>query len=493
MFAAWLGRTPGRVPTLSAVLALGLLQTVGSTALAQGETAAQRAVQEAKRYSGITLTLEWQAGLQALDPLQFSGPLWERLTGIKIKVVEVPLPEVFSKVMLDHRSGGGSFDIVDVVPSWLPDLAQAGALEPLDAFVDKFGYRDELKGIAPTFRDNWMTVNGRTYGLADDGDVLVLYYRKDIFGDPAVRGAFKGRYGYDLAAPKTWKQFSEIGSFLSEYLKPAGVYGASAIRDPAFAQYMFQERFRNEGGRFFDARSMKATINSAIGVRVLAEMREENRFMPPGVETSKFAENLAQFLNGESAMTISWPPVGRWAAGYGTDNKAMAFVPKSKVVGKVGYALPPGGHPQLAIGHILAVAANSKNKEAAYLFIQWLNSEDISIKRVQLPYALRDPFRTSHYTNPEYLAKWAEANSYLATLKASSESGLFDLSVIQTDKYEEVLRQGFSRLWAGENARKILDDLARQWDEITHRVGVDKQRAAYTSWAAKPGAYPNGR
>ena len=62
--------------------------------------------------------------------------------------------------------------------------------------------------------------------------------------------------------------------------------------------------------------------------------------------------------------------------------------------------------------------------------------------------------------------------------------------MIQTDKYEEVLRQGFSRLWAGEDAKSILDDLAKQWDEITRRVGVEKQRAVYSEWAAKPGAYP---
>ena len=78
-------------------------------------------------------------------------------------------------------------------------------------------------------------------------------------------------------------------------------------------------------------------------------------------------------------------------------------------------------------------------------------------------------------------------------LKAGSEAGLFDLSLIQTDKYEEVLRQGFSWLWAGEDAQKILDDLARQWDEITMRVGVEKQRAVYAGRAAKPGAYPKGR
>ena len=173
-----------RVAALSIVL---ILHAVGTVAHAQGQTAAQRAVEEAKKYAGTTLTLEWQAGLQSLDPLNFSGPLWESLTGIKIKVVEIPLPEVFSKIMLDYRSGGGSFDVVDVVPSWMPDLAQAGALEPLDAYVDKYGYRDELKKIAPTFRDNWMISNGKTYAFADDGDVLILYFRKDISAIPASR------------------------------------------------------------------------------------------------------------------------------------------------------------------------------------------------------------------------------------------------------------------------------------------------------------------
>ena len=456
----------------------------------QAQSAAQRAVDEAKKYSGTTLTLEWQAGLQALDPLNFSGPLWERLTGIKIKVVEVPLTEVFSKIMLDYRSGTGGFDVVDVVPSWMPDLAQAGALEPLDAYVDRYSYRDELNKIAPTFRDNWTMANGRIYAFPDDGDVLILYYRKDIFGDPRIKSAFKAKHGYELAPPKTWKQFDEIGSFLTENLKREGVYGASSVRDPAFAQYMFQERFRNEGGKFFDAETMKATINSPIGERVLTEMRDENRFMPPGVETFKFAENLALFQNGEAAMTISWPPVGRWAAGYGANEKALAFVPKSKVAGKVGYALPPGGHPELAIGHALSVSSTSRNKEAAYLFIQWLNSEDVSIKRVMLPYTLRDPFRTSHYSSADYQSMWPDAKEYLSTLKRASETGLFDLSLIQTDKYEEVLRLAFSRLWAGESPQSILIDASKQWDEITQRVGLEKQRAAYSAWAAKPGSYP---
>jgi len=453
------------------------------------ESAADIAVKAAQQYKGTTITIVWEAGLQSLDPLNFSGPKWEALTGIKVKVVEVQTAEMFTKIMQEYRAGTGAYDALNVIPAWMPDLAQAGALEQLDPYVDKYSYRNELQKIAPTFRDNQMMVNGKIYGFPDDGDVFVLYYRKDIFSDPALQAEFKAKSGYDLAAPTTWKQFDEIGSFLTEKLKKDGTYGASFFREPPYTMYMFQERFRVEGGKFFDA-SMKATVNSAVGVKVFTEMRNENRFMPPGVEKFGFVENLATFLKGESAMTISWPPYGRFAAGYLGSEKALEWVPKSTVAGKVGYALPPGGHPQLAAGFALSVASSSKNKEAAYLFIQWLNSEEISTKRVQLPYTLRDPFRDSHFTDPVYLSLWPDAKDYLAALKAGSQTGLLDLSLIQTDKYEEALRQGISRLWAGEDPKKILDDVAKQWDDATAKIGLEKQKAVYNAWAAKSGAYP---
>jgi multiple sugar transport system substrate-binding protein len=462
---------------------------VGWTAAAWAQSAADRAVSEAKKYSGTTITIVWEAGLQALDPLHFSGPKWKELTGIDVKVVEVATAEMFTKIMQDYRSGAGAYDALNVIPAWMPDLANAGALEVLDPYVDKYGYRDELQKIAPTYRDNQMKVGDKIFGFPDDGDVFLMYYRKDVFDDAANKDAFKAKYGYDLAAPKTWKEFDDIGQFLTDKNQP-NMYGAAFFRQPPYAMYMFQERFRNEGGKFFDADTMKATINSDIGVKVFTDMRNENKFMPPGVEQWGFVENLAAFLQGQTAMTISWPPYGRWAEGYGTDQEALNWVPKTQIAGKVGYALPPGGHPELAAGFALSVSSTSKNKDAAYLFIQWLNSEDISLQRVQLPYTLRDPFRDSHFTSPEYLSRWPAAKDYLAALKAGSETGLLDLSLLQTDKYEEVLRQSISKLWAGDDPKAILDQAASDWDAITDKIGVDKQKAVYQSWASKSGAYP---
>ena len=452
--------------------------------------AAQTAVEAAKQYSGQTISIVWEAGLQALDPLNFSGPKWKEWSGIDVKVVEVSTAEMFAKIMQDYKSGAGAYDALNVIPSWMPDLANAGALEVLDPYVDKYGFREELQKIAPTYRDNQMMHDGKIYSFPDDGDVFVMYYRKDVFEDAAVKEAFKAKTGKDLAVPTTWADFDVTGAALTEILKDKNMYGAGFFRQPPYTMFMFQERFRNEGGKFFDAETMKATINSDVGVKVLTDMREENKWMPPGVEQWGFVENLAAFLQGQTVMTISWPPYGRWAAGYGTDQEVLSWVPTSTSAGKVGYSMPPGGHPELAAGFCLSVASGSKNKDAAYLFIQWLNSESVSLERVQLPYALRDPFRDSHFTSPEYLAKWPDAKDYLKALQDGANNGLLDLSLLQTDKYEEVLRQMISKLWAGEDAKAIADAAAAEWDAITEKIGVDKQKPVYDAWAAKSGAYP---
>ena len=476
--------------TRASLLALAALALGAAGPLsAQTSSPAERAVEEAKQYAGTTLTITWEAGLQALDPLNFSGPLWEELTGIKINVVEIPFDEMFPKTMAEFRAGTGAYDVLNVVPSQMPDLVNAGVIDPLDDHIDKHGFREHLETIAPVYRDNWMTVNHVAYGLPDDGDVFILYYRKDLFENPENQAAFASQYGYDLAPPQTWQQFDQIAEFFTDKYAP-DLYGAAMIRGAGLVEPFFQERFRNEGGVFFDPDTMRATINSDVGVQALAGMVNEHQWMPPGAETWSFVEVLAAWLSGDVAMTISWPPFGRWSAGYGAEEEALSWVPKSQIAGKVGYALPPGGHPELANGFALGISSQSRNKEAAYLFIQWMNSPEVSLQRVQLPYALRDPFRDNHFTSEEYQARWPAAPEYLATLQEAAETGLLDLSILQTAAYVEALGRAIQAAIAGAEPKEALDQAATEWDALTEQIGVDAQRAAYLDWAAKPNAYP---
>ena len=461
--------------TIGGIAALAVLGAGASVAWA--ESAAEIAVREAQKYSGTEINVFWEAGLQALGPKNFSGPLWEELTGIKVNIVEAQHDEMFPKMLQEHRGGTGAYDVLNVVPAWMGDMVRAGAVEPLDEYVDKYGYRAELDDIGDVYRENQMRIGDTIYGFPDDGDVFILYYRKDIFEEMG------------LSVPTTWDEFYEVSKAITDAKAP-DVYGSGFMRARGLLQYFYQERARVEGCKFFDAESMKATINGPGCVKALAGMVKDNTTMPPGIEAWGFVETLAAFSAGQTAMLQSWPPVGRWSAGYGTDDIAMQWVPPSVVSGKVGYALPPGGHPQLAAGFAMAVSSSSENKDAAYLYIQWINSIDISHQRVQLPYALRDPFRKSHFSSPEYQSRWPDAKYYLEAAEKGAVSGLLDLSIINTFAYIDALAAGLQAVMGGGDPQEELDDVAAKWDALTEKVGVDAQREAYTEWASKPAAYP---
>ena len=461
--------------TIGGLAALTVLASGAGAAWA--ESAADIAVREAKQYAGTEINVFWEAGLQALGPQNFSGPMWEELTGIKVNIIEAQHDEMFPKMLQEHRGGTGAYDVLNVVPAWMGDMVRAGAVEPLDAYVDKYGYRAELDDIGDVYRENQMRIGDTIYGFPDDGDVFILYYRKDVFEEMG------------LSVPTTWDEFYEVSKAITDAKAPE-MYGAGFMRARGLLQYFYQERARVEGCKFFDAETMKATINGPGCVKALAGMVKDNTTMPPGIEAWGFVETLAAFNAGQTAMLQSWPPVGRWSAGYGTDDIAMQWVPPSVVAGKVGYALPPGGHPQLAAGFAMAVSSSSKNKDAAYLYIQWINSIDISHQRVQLPYALRDPFRKSHFSSPEYQSRWPDAKHYLEAAEKGAVSGLLDLSIINTFAYIDALAAGLQSVMAGGDPQAELDGVADKWDALTEKVGVDAQREAYMEWASKPAAYP---
>jgi multiple sugar transport system substrate-binding protein len=467
---------------------LAALLVLAAPAAAQ-KPADEVAVEAAKKYAGSTLNVIWPAGLGALGQKNYAAPLFKKLTGVTVNILEAPPAQVYVKTVAEHRAGTRAYDVISVQPAWLADETEAGILAPLDKWVDQYGYRQSLREIEPAYRDNWMTVKGKIMAFPDDGDVIILFYRKDLFEDPANKAAFQAKHGYDLAPPTTWEQFAHIGQFFTDKYAPQ-LHGAAIIHDPASLQYFFQERFRNAGGRFFDPTTMKARINDAAGVKVATQIQAETKFMPPGSENWNPVNVLSAWLAGKVAMMTWWPPPGRWSEGYGTSEEALKWVPESKVKGKVGYALPPGGRPELALGWCLGVSSQSRNQELAYLYIQWVNSEKISLERVQLPYTLRDPFRASHFASPEYAGRWPGARDYLAVLRKGAQVGMLDLSIRNTFQYQDSLGKAMSRLMAGEDPRKVMDDAAADWDRITQRTGVDLQRATYQDWAAKPNAYP---
>jgi multiple sugar transport system substrate-binding protein len=432
------------------------------------------------------LTIVWEEALQSEDPTKFSGPMWEDLTGIKIETVSKPFTDLFSTQVTEHLGATGAYDVLTMVPAWTADFVTQGLAEPLEPFIDQYMNKADLDDYHPLYR-SLMNYGGKIYGLFDDGDTIILYYRRDLFEDPANKDAFKEQYGHELAAPTDWKQYDEIQAFFTEH--GAGkTWGGASQRAPGQVYGWFSEEFRNRGGRFFDEPSLNATLDEQAGVDTLTRMVASNKTMPPGVETWGFVEVLSAWMAGQLAMIGgTWPPIGRWSEG--TTAEQLAWVPKTAVAGKVGYSVMPMGHSLQNSGFSLAVSADSKQKEAAYLFIQWLTSPTISLQRVMLPYALRDPYRLSHYSSKEYRARWASAGAYLDTLKAAADGALLDIILPGSSEYHTALDQMVTSAQSGTDVAEALKDGNAAFDQITDRVGRDKQKAAYAEFLKLRGSY----
>ena len=101
---------------------LGKAQAEAMKASTEGpkDGSAFRAVEAGKAHKGVTLNMTYESGLQALEPRNYSGPVWEQLTGVSSNVVELPHPDQYSKPIAEHFAGSGAYDILDIEPAWIP-------------------------------------------------------------------------------------------------------------------------------------------------------------------------------------------------------------------------------------------------------------------------------------------------------------------------------------------------------------------------------------
>jgi multiple sugar transport system substrate-binding protein len=467
---------------------LGAAQAAAMAASTDGpaDGSAYRAIQAAKQYAGITINMTYESGLQALDPRNFSGPVFEQLTGIKSNVVELSNPDQYSKAVAEHIAGSGAYDVLDISPAWTPSMADGGVIAPLDDYIAKYMNMADLEDYHPLYKA-LPTYKGKIWGFFDDGDMFALYYRKDVFEDPKLMEAYQAKFSKPLEVPKTWEDYAQVAQFITDNLAP-NIYGAGHFRKAGSPgnQFDFLQQYRANGGKFFDD-GMKAQLASDPGVRTLTNMIAANAASIPGNNELDAVSLWAAWLQGKVAMIYSWPPTGRMTAGYSQSDKAINFVPQSTISDKVGYAVVPG-NPEHATGYNKALSADSPNAEAAYLFMQWACSPPVSLARCMLPYALRDPYRISHFKSELYGQLFPTAKEYLANLNASANVGLLDIIMPGAQDYFLSIDRLCTAVWAGADPMTSLQTAAAEWDATTDRLGADSQKAYYAEYLKLPGA-----
>ena len=461
---------------------------------------------EGKPFEGKKVVVVTRVGPSIAGPVEMYAPEWEKETGGKVELVQLPWDELFEKTVTALSTGSGEYDMLIFPAPWSGDYMAPGYLEPIP---QKILNKIDMEDVIPLYRERIITWGNTVYALPYDGDSHMLYYRKDLINNPDYAAEFQERYGYPLAEPKTWKQYYDIAEFFNgKEVQTAGetapVYGVmEAQRLGSQAFYVF---FSHAAGYakipgnpcfFFSCEDMTPQINNPGWVKALEDFIRSADLGPPEQINWDVADTRQYFPTGMSVFNIDWGDVGT----ISIDESV------SKIKGQVGFAPLPGGDqywdyekgewvtpeggvnmaPFIAFGGwIIGVAADSDVKEAALDFAAFMARPELVKKLAVTGGTGINPARFSQF---EAVDLWVQAGfdeesakDYLDAILTgiNHPNAVLDLRITGTAEYQQALDAELHRALVGEiSAQEALDNAARAWEEITDRLGRENQLAQY--------------
>lgn len=300
-------------------------------------------------------------------------------TGIELVYEEVPFTQLHDRYQTALLAGEYDFDILHVMDSWVAEWGPKGLLLPLDDWVTPEMIADYPEGVL----DNLKAVDAATgvkhlYGIPLYYWITNFYYRTDLFEEAG------------LEPPKTVEEMRGTARKLKDQFD---VYGfLASMGDPTT---VFGIVLRGEGGEILT--DGKPSFNNEAGLTALKHLIgfvEDGTIDPASFELVSSIATADLFCQGNVAM--AWGPPPTFPMCSDSD--------KSKVVGKVGVALMPGGSVhKTATSHETggrAISFNAKDPESAWHYIKWVTSKEEMVWIAVHPGLGRVPARSSALNDP---------------------------------------------------------------------------------------------
>ncbi len=452
-------------------------------------------------------------------PITALGPVWEELTGGRLELTLVPISELYPRLMLDLRRNTDAFDSAIVAAHFYGDLIAGGHLAPVEPLMASGRFpRWSYDAMPPALRKlySW---DGVGYGVLNDADGQVLYYRRDVLNDPANQAAFKAAAGYDLPVPpQTWQQVLDIARFFAGknwdshdgqpdsgmvlHLKPGeqGFYHFQSLSASfAVAPGATTDRYHNV--YWFDPHDMKPLINEPGHVAALELLQQLGATGPADQIGWRLPQAWDYFLRGKSVFMFSWGDLGALCQDASRSlvkgNCAVAMLPGStrywdREQGQWVEPAEPNRVGNTTGGSWHGVLLDrSPNREAAYSFLALMAIRPVSMWAVEhgwtginpgFHYQMLPP--TGEARLADYLkAGWdrADVEDYLAAFQANftAPTMLPHLRIRGTAQYWAALDAELAAAMGGrKTAKQALDDTAAAWEGITDRLGREQQRDA---------------
>ena len=378
--------------------------------------------------------------------------------GISASLEEIPGESLYEKLMTEFVSQSGAYDLVEFYPTWLGGFAEAGYIQPLDDYFTKYAADvkpdDYLQGV-----QNGASVwKGKRYGIPYDGDVLIFYYRKDLFEDAKNKDEFKAKFGYDLAAPETWDQVLQMAEFFDGR---NGMDGIAMVSSRLWwATGYWSSVYYAYGGKFIDEQTGEIQLDCDAWNKANDVWLKMIKYAPDGVLNYGYTETKEALAQGKVAMGLQWATT-------------VFLDPRQSVVGdKLGFVVMPGVKqadgtvlhtPPLAVGKVLAIPVSSKHPEEAFKFGSMLSSTPVQVQATVGGTGI-DPNRASVFEDASVKKVWA---GMMPVYRESLNIGVPDIRVPDSAKYYDVISGELSAVWS---ATKDSDAACKATLDEWHKI-----------------------
>lgn len=395
---------------------------------------------------------------------------WERQTGIQIDARVIP--QIDSLEFLRSATG---VDLTIARNHEYPDLYADGLIEDLTPLLARFGFvLDENPASGFILLRQQANFTDRVVAVPADGDVALLYLRRDLLEDPAQRARFRTRHGRELAAPKTWREYDELVRFFHD--PKAEFYGSLEPRERLTGWMYWMLRYASlaaPGQYLFDER-MRPLIDSPAGVAAAEHYVASVESSPPGIleEGRDYSFTLPLFMRGRgfaTVITVAGAKILGQESSLVRDKFVVVPMPGSRLGGRL--------HRRtiLIYGNNLVVPATAPNKALAFLYAMWLTDPAISARSIGVPGGFTDPYRHNHFTDKRiqgiYSAAALESMRAELPLTMPAGTGL-------PGEAEYVAALNDNLLLAAQKKitpQEAMSRTAREWEVVTERRGRARQ------------------
>jgi len=369
-------------------------------------------------------------------------PEFEELYGIEVTVDEVPFDQYRQKSLVEMQQGTGTYDIYAVDVMWLAEYAAAGFLEPLMPMVKNPDLTDagyDIDDFLPRVISGTGVYNDTLYTIPLGAGPVGVTVRRDLAEAAGV--TLPERFSPEF----TTDYFADLAGKMNN--PESGVMGFAQMPGRWFwgityLPYLYAFQTPETKGDEYVDEDWNITINNERTIDSIDYFVSFKDMMPADSANWGIGEATAVYQSGKAFGLWSYQD---FIMGFFEDPASQ-----QGIVGKNAHLHTPAG-PHGVIdpwfgAWSFGLSKDSQQKEAAWVFIQWMTSKAIQERATEFG---AGPSRHSTYKS-ETLAKfqpwWVDVYEFMLNDTNPDER----IRVPEWAEISDIMGEEGNRVWIGE-------------------------------------------